>query len=66
MLVVAALPLVGWIMMLVWGFGTSAEPNRRTLARALLIFKGIGAALTVLFWVACIVLVAVTGDYYYY
>ena len=50
-LLVGALPLVGWIVLLIWAFESGAEPNRRTLARGYLVVKAIGWALAVLMYV---------------
>lgn len=50
-LLVGALPLVGWIVLLIWAFESGAEPNRRTLARSYLVVKGIGWGVVILFYV---------------
>jgi hypothetical protein len=42
-----ALPLIGLIMMFVWGFSGSVNINRRNLARANLIFLLIGVIVTI-------------------
>lgn len=39
MLVLAVLPVVGWIIMLVWAFDGQARPFQKRLARAILLFK---------------------------
>lgn len=52
MLVLAVLPVVGWIVMLIWAFDGQVRPFQKRLARAILLFKlvlwlvfGISAAL---------------------
>ena len=39
MLVLAVLPVLGWIIMLVWAFDDQARPFQKRLARAILLFK---------------------------
>ena len=39
MLVLAVLPVLGWIIMLVWAFDGQARPFQKRLARAILLFK---------------------------
>ncbi len=40
-LFIAAIPLVGLIMLFVWGFGSSTNPNKANWAKALLIWYAI-------------------------
>lgn len=47
MLLVAIVPILGWVLLFVWGFDSSTAPNKKTVARALLIEKAI---ITVLFF----------------
>lgn len=49
MLIVSAIPLVGLIMMFVWGFGHSNR-NRKNFARASLILTAVGIVIFVLFY----------------
>lgn len=49
-LLAGAVPLIGWIVLLIWAFESGAEPNRRTLARGCLVVKAIGWALVVLLY----------------
>lgn len=49
-LLAGAVPLIGWIVLLIWAFESGAEPNRRTLARGCLVVKAIGLALVVLLY----------------
>lgn len=48
MLLISAIPIVGIVMLFVWGFGNS-NINKKNFARALLIFWAIGIVLIVLF-----------------
>ena len=50
-LLAGAVPLIGWVVLLIWAFESGAEPNRRTLARGCLVVKAIGCALVVLLYV---------------
>ncbi len=50
-LLIGALPLIGWIVLLIWAFESGAEPNRRTLARSYLVVKAIGWAIVIVFYV---------------
>lgn len=45
MLLVFAIPVVGFLLLLVWSFSSNGEPARRNLSRAYLIRKLIGAVL---------------------
>lgn len=51
MLVLGNIPLVGWIVMLIWAFDHTPRPNRRNLARGILILKLIGIAVVIVFWI---------------
>ena len=56
-LLAGAVPLIGWIVLLIWAFESGAEPNRRTLARGCLVVKAIGWALVVLLYALLFVFV---------
>ena len=47
--IILALPLIGLIMLFVWGFGSSGNINRRNYCRATLILALIIFALTLIF-----------------
>jgi uncharacterized membrane protein len=47
-IILMSIPLVGFILMIVWSFGGTYNLNRRNLARAVLILTVIGIALTIL------------------
>lgn len=48
MMLIAYIPLVGFIMLLVWAFGSTENPNKKNYARAVLIISIIVSALTIL------------------
>ena len=48
MFFLSAIPIVGFIMMLVWAFGGSVNLNKKNYARAILIMCVIGVALSVI------------------
>lgn len=60
-MLIMALPLVGFIMTLVWAFGSSVNANKKNFCRATLIWMIIGIAISV---IMIIVLVA-TGAFAY-
>ncbi len=47
---ICASPLVGLIMLFVWGFGSEGNPNRANWAKASLIWMVIVFVLVILFW----------------
>lgn len=48
MMIVSGIPFVGFIMLLVWAFGSQANPNKRNYARAVLILAVIGIVLSII------------------
>ncbi len=48
-LLIAAIPLVGLIMMFVWAFGGNTTPSKANWAKAMLIWAAIIIGLTLLF-----------------
>ena len=48
-MIVLAIPIVGFIMLFVWGFSSSANPNKSNFCKAALIFYLIGIVLFFLF-----------------
>lgn len=48
-MIVLAIPLVGFIMLFVWGFSSSANPNKSNFCKAALIFYLIGIVVFFLF-----------------
>lgn len=66
MLVLGNIPLVGWIVMLIWAFERSMRPNRRNLARGILIVKLISWALFIFLWVLFAIWGYSVSRFYYY
>lgn len=70
MMIVGALPLIGFIMLLVWAFGGSYNTNKRNYARAILLLSVILTVVSI----AAIILLTLIGsslitsinDYYNY
>lgn len=58
--IITSLPIIGFIMLLVWAFGTDAKTSKKNWARAALIMAVVGAVisiiLTVLFAAAIVAL----------
>ena len=50
MLFLAFLPLVGWIMMLIWAFDSQSSLSRKNIAKGLLLFKLILIGIVILLW----------------
>ena len=48
-LIILALPLVGFIMLFVWGFGSDTNENKANFAKAALIIYAIMIAISILF-----------------
>ncbi len=48
-MIVLAIPIVGFIMLFVWGFSSSANPNKSNFCKAALIFYLIAIVLFFLF-----------------
>ena len=47
--IILAIPIVGFIMLFVWGFGNNTQPSKANWAKAALIMMGIGIVLSFLF-----------------
>ena len=47
--IILAIPIVGFIMLFVWGFGSNTQPSKANWAKAALIMMGIGIVLSFLF-----------------
>ncbi len=47
---ICAIPLVGFIMLFVWAFGSEGNPNRANWAKATLIWAVIAFVLVILMW----------------
>ncbi|MFA6470321.1 MAG: hypothetical protein WCW35_15615 [Bacteroidota bacterium] len=48
-LLITAIPLVGFVMLFVWGFGSGTNPTKANFAKATLIFALIGIVLWIAF-----------------
>ena len=47
--IILAIPIVGFIMLFVWGFGSNTQPSKANWAKAALIMIGISIVLSFLF-----------------
>lgn len=66
-MIIFMLPIVGFVMMLLWSFSDSADTARRRLARACLVRKLIVACLAaLLLLVGALSFAALTRSLYYY
>lgn len=50
-ILITAIPLVNIIMLIVWAFSDTTNPNKSNWAKATLIWMLIGVVLTIMFWV---------------
>lgn len=62
MMLISAIPMVGFIMQLVWAFGGTANINRRNYARAVLILSLVGIVLAILFSGMLIAFVSIVSN----
>ncbi len=62
MMLVLAIPLVGFICTLVWAFGSNVNVNRRNFCRATLIWMLVGIVLTIVLSILLAVLGFTLGD----
>ncbi len=63
-LLLMMIPLAGFILMLVWAFGGTENPNRRNLSRAMLIITAIGLVIGILVSVLVGTMVFSTARYW--
>lgn len=63
-LLLMMIPLAGFILMLVWAFGGTENPNRRNLSRAMLIITAIGLVIGILVSVLVGAMVLSTAQYW--
>ena len=47
--IILAIPIIGFIMLFVWGFGSNTQPSKANWAKATLIMIGISIVLSFLF-----------------
>ena len=48
--IILAIPIVGFIMLFVWGFGSNTQPSKANWAKATLIMIGISIVIFLLFF----------------
>ena len=48
-IIIIAIPIVGFIMLFVWGFGSNTQPSKANWAKAAVIMGGISIVLSFLF-----------------
>ena len=48
-IIIIAIPIVGFIMLFIWGFGSNTQPSKANWAKAALIMIGISIVLSFLF-----------------
>ena len=61
-----SIPCVGFILMIIWAFGSTGNQNRKNHSRALLIYWLIVTAGYILLWIALIALGITLGDMNWY
>jgi hypothetical protein len=62
-LIVTALPMIGFIMLFVWGFGGNAPTNKANWAKAALLLYAIGIVLAIAFYGTILGFVLASGNY---
>jgi cell division protein FtsW (lipid II flippase) len=62
-LLISFIPIVGFVMLFVWAFGSNENPNKANWAKAALIWMAIGFVLMFLLWgtIAAIIFGAASG-----
>ena len=55
---ISGIPLVGFIMLFVWAFGSTENKSKQNWAKANLIWLAVGAAMVALFWGLIVSLIA--------
>ncbi len=48
--IILAIPIVGFVMLFVWGFGSNTQPSKANWAKASLIMIGISIVIALLFF----------------
>ncbi|WKY46921.1 zinc-ribbon domain-containing protein [Eubacteriaceae bacterium ES3] len=67
MFLLTAVPIVGIVMLFVWGFGSQSGPNKKNFARAYLIMMLIGIVLSILLsGVIGAIMASMMSSMYYY
>ena len=67
-LIITAIPLVGLIMLFVWGFSSNTDHSKKLWAQANLIMVAIAVVLNILFMIAFwgVIVAAMSNPSYYY
>lgn len=60
-ILIAAIPLVGFVMMFVWAFGSNENPNKANWAKAALIWTAIAMVLAFFLWGTIIAIFFASG-----
>ncbi len=60
-ILISAIPLVGFVMLFVWAFGSGENPNKANWAKAMLIWFAIAVGLFIILWVT--IIAALVGAY---
>ncbi|MBN1892749.1 MAG: hypothetical protein JW780_08210 [Clostridiales bacterium] len=65
--ILMAIPLVNFIMLIVWAFGSDAAPSKKNWAKAMLILMVIGIVLTIIIYAIIFATMGASGifDSYY-
>lgn len=67
MMLLACIPLVGFILLLVWAFGSNENPNKKNYARAVLLLSVIAIVISIIFIIATGgLMAALLSGYSYY
>lgn len=62
-LLIFSLPLIGFVMLFVWAFGSNENPNKANWAKAALIWAAIWCVLVVIFWGSIMAAFLARGGY---
>jgi hypothetical protein len=60
-ILISAIPLVGFVMLFIWAFGSGENPNKANWAKATLIWFLIGCVLFMILWFTIIASVIAAG-----
>ena len=63
--IITAIPIVGFIMLLVWSFGSSTNQNKKNFSRAMLILYLIGIVAGIIFSIISAIVAASTASSFY-
>lgn len=60
-ILISALPLIGFVMLIVWAFGSGENPNKINWAKATLIWMAIMMVLFIILWFTVIAAIIAAG-----